>query len=491
MARFNQFTIRARLLILVGLFVAGLLVFGVIAYWTLTEVKVNGPYYQQIAQSQQLLAQVAPSRTLESYFLASEMLDDPDPRRLEALIEKSRTFRQEYESGYDQWKQKYPEGEIKRVRSTRAYPAATAFFDLRDREFIPALQRGDRAAARRVLSGPMNQEMNRNLDANDEVVRLAREENNRLEEQVATEISGRTRQLVIVSLVIVAVLMVAGFLIRRSITNALQEAIASLTSTTTQMGATIEEHERTAMNQSAAVSQTTATMDELDASFEQTSQVVKTAADTAHDSLSVANEGRQTVEQTLDGMMALKEKVGTIAEQILSLSEQTSQIGSITNLVSDLASQTNMLALNAAVEAARAGEHGKGFAVVAAEIRKLADQSRKSAERINSLVEEIQKATNATVMATEEGTKTVERGIQLAQKTVEAFDRVAVSSNEASEAAQQTLLSVPQQAAAAKQVLAAMESLSVGARETAGGIGQTREGMGTLRETARKLQAMI
>src|SRR5262249_24758403 len=163
-----------------------------------------------------------------------------------------------------------------------------------------------------------------------------------------------------------------------------------------------------------------------------------------------ANSGIQTVQQTLDGMLGLKDKVGTIAEQILSLSEQTSQIGTISSLVSEMAHQTNMLALNAAVEAARAGEHGKGFAVVAAEIRKLADESRKSAERINSLVGDIQKATNSTVMATEEGTKTVELGIRLAQETVQAFNGVAHSSQIASEAAQQTLLSVPQQVTAVK-----------------------------------------
>jgi methyl-accepting chemotaxis protein len=36
-------------------------------------------------------------------------------------------------------------------------------------------------------------------------------------------------------------------------------------------------------------------------------------------------------------MSSLKEKVEVIAEQILRLSEQTSQIGHITNLVSELA----------------------------------------------------------------------------------------------------------------------------------------------------------
>src|SRR5262249_43355631 len=243
--------------------------------------------------------------------------------------------------------------------------------------------------------------------------------------------------------------------------------------------------------QSTAVHETTTTMDELEASFNHTAQMVQTAAEKARLSVDLAEEGLRSVHQTVDGMSELKGKVGQIAEHILGLSQQTSQIGSITTLVSDLASQTNMLALNAAVEAARAGEHGRGFAVVAAEIRKLADESRKSAERINALVEEIQNETNTTVMATEEGTKTVERAIQLAQEAANAFDSVTSASSTVSESTQQTLHTVSQQVTAAKQVLTAMESLNAASQEAASGMSQTRMGAHDVREAAGRLKSMI
>jgi methyl-accepting chemotaxis protein len=163
-----------------------------------------------------------------------------------------------------------------------------------------------------------------------------------------------------------------------------------------------------------------------------------------------------------------------MAEEILRLSEQTSQIGSISELVRELANQTNMLALNAAVEAARAGEHGKGFGVVATEIRKLADQSRKSAERINALVSDVQNATNSTVMAAGEGTKTVE-GI------VTAINDITVSS-------QQISLTAKQQAIAIQQVVDAMNIIDSGAVQTASGIAQTKVETQKLSETAQELR---
>jgi hypothetical protein len=80
-------------------------------------------------------------------------------------------------------------------------------------------------------------------------------------------------------------------------------------------------------------------------------------------------------------MEEIRERVEAIAQDILTLSEQTQQVGEITATVDDLAEQSNLLALNATIEAARAGEQGRGFAVVAAEVRNLAEQSRQGPDR--------------------------------------------------------------------------------------------------------------
>ena len=48
-------------------------------------------------------------------------------------------------------------------------------------------------------------------------------------------------------------------------------------------------------------------------------------------------------------MTHIRERVESIADQILALSEQSQQIGEIIATVGDLADQSNMLALNAAI----------------------------------------------------------------------------------------------------------------------------------------------
>jgi methyl-accepting chemotaxis protein len=287
------------------------------------------------------------------------------------------------------------------------------------------------------------------------------------------------------------VAMALGIILSLSISRPINTVANAIATTSTEMATTVEQYERVVAQQAAAVNETTTTMDELEASFRQSSEQVDVAASRARQALTLTEEGSSAVKQTLLGMSSLKSKVEAIAEQILRLSEQTSQISNITNLVSDLANQTNLLALNAAVEAARAGEHGKGFAVVAAEIRKLADQSKKSAERINTLVMDIQNATNATVMATEEGTKTVDEGTHLTHRTVEVFDGLAASITSVFESTQQTMLNVKQQLAAVRQVVEAMETINTGSKEASSGIGQTKLGVQQLNEVAQSLQVMV
>ena len=280
---------------------------------------------------------------------------------------------------------------------------------------------------------------------------------------------------------------VSHFSIKRPVRN----VVNTLSSTSAQIAATVEQQERTAMLQSSSVHETSTTMEELGASARQAADQAETAANGAKKASGLSEEGAKAVQQTLTGMVSLKDKVGAVAEQILRLSEQTSQIGNITKLVSDVANQTNLLALNAAVEAARAGEHVKGFAVVAAEIRKLADQSKSAAERIHALVAEVQKTTDSTVMATEAGIKTVEQGALLAQKTADAFSGVVEAVRTAHESAQQISLNSKQQAVAIKQVVDVMGALSVGAKETAAGIGQTKIGIQSLNTAAQDLKNMI
>lgn len=282
-----------------------------------------------------------------------------------------------------------------------------------------------------------------------------------------------------------------GGWIASRITESMRIAINTISASSSQIAATVDQHERTVSQQAAAITETTTTIEELNVTSRQSAEQAEAAANTARQSQTMTEEGARLVAKACDGIDTMQVKVNAVAEQILMLSEQAAQIGNIANLVSELASETNMLALNAAVEAARAGEHGKGFAVVAAEVRKLADQSKKSAERSNALVQEIQKATNSAVMVTEEGSKTAQEVAAVSRQAGEVFTSVTALSGRVYEMSQQIMLNGKQQSAGLGQLTEAMHSLVVGAEQLSSGTGQTRSGVKSLNEVAQSIKTMV
>lgn len=137
-----------------------------------------------------------------------------------------------------------------------------------------------------------------------------------------------------------------------------------------------------------------------------------------------AQEGENTVNNTLSQMNEIYHSVESSNQQILSLQERSQEIESIVETISGIANQTNLLALNAAIEAARAGEHGKGFAVVATEVGKLAKQSEQSAQEIGDIITNILTNTKTTVEGMGAVTKSVQNGIVASKQTTEAFNGI-------------------------------------------------------------------
>ena len=156
-------------------------------------------------------------------------------------------------------------------------------------------------------------------------------------------------------------------------------------------------------SQASALEQTAASMEQLNATVKQNADNAQQANALALRAASVAVAGGQVVSQAVDTM-----------DQI---SASSRQIADIIGVIDAIAFQTNILALNAAVEAARAGEQGRGFAVVASEVRNLAQRSAAAARQIKTLIID-------SVARVEQGTALVGRAGQTMGEVVGAIERV-------------------------------------------------------------------
>lgn len=145
---------------------------------------------------------------------------------------------------------------------------------------------------------------------------------------------------------------------------------------------------------------------------------------------SLAKEGNQAVQETIEAMSRVKDRVTLSSEKVQELDKAGQKIGDIVKAIEAIAEQTNLLALNAAIEAARAGEHGRGFAVVAEEVRKLAEQAGSSTREIGSLIAGVRSTVDQTVTAIQSTTEEVEHGAASSEQAGKSLSQIVSAADE-------------------------------------------------------------
>lgn len=213
----------------------------------------------------------------------------------------------------------------------------------------------------------------------------------------------------------------------------------NIASASMQMSSTSQEMSQGTQEQAASAEEISSSMEQMAANIQQNTENAQQTEKTAIKAADDMQEGSKAVNQTVDSMKKIAEKIGIIGE---------------------ISRQTNLLALNAAVEAARAGDHGKGFAVVAAEVRKLAERSQIAAGEINEL-------SSSSVSIADKSGKLLEQIAPNIQNTAKLVQEIAAASQEQNTGADQVNNAIQefnkviqQNAAGAEEIASSSEELA-------------------------------
>lgn len=277
----------------------------------------------------------------------------------------------------------------------------------------------------------------------------------------------------------------------QEIIGEIREASSHITTTVTSILSATSQQSASAAEQSAAITQTTTTVEELRAVAQQTTTQATLVAQESQAALVAAQQGTQSVEETIAGMSRIQAQVESIAQTTLELVEKTDAIGGIITTVSEIADQSNMLALNAAIEAARAGEQGKSFGVVAQHVRDLAERSKSATVQVRDILGEIQQATQAVVMVAEQGSKNAEQGTDVVQKTGQVIRTIADEVENGAKSNMQIAAAAQQQTAGVEQVMQAMKSINQAMNQTLEGTRSTEQSVKKLGRLADSLKTWI
>jgi methyl-accepting chemotaxis protein len=528
LAQIRNLTVRSKLSLLIMIFVSGFAAFGWWSHDTLNLVKVGGPYYKSIAQGKDVIADVVPppEYLLEAYLVVLQMADETDRTQIETLAERSKVLRSDYEARHEFWLKDLAEGRIRDLMLIRSYRPAMQFLDIRDREFIPAVLRGQSDRAKELARGILRQRYEEHLAATLEVVETAKQMNREVEQSAAQVVSARSSVLVMLGCLIVAVVSLLCWLFIRQITaslsritllaekvaggdltqeklpvtsademgrlaSALNQAVEWMRRAMRAIGANAgtlagssENLASVSQQMRANAEQTSGQASVVSAASEQVSKSSQTAATGVEQmSASIKEIARSATDAARVGTDAVKVAEGTNAT-VLKLGESSREIGEVIKVITSIAQQTNLLALNATIEAARAGEAGKGFGVVANEVKELAKATARATDDISRKIEAIQTDTRGAVEAIG-GISAIIRQINDIQNSIAgAVEEQTATTNEIAR-------NVAEAARGSSEIARNITRVAEGAQNTTAGANDTENAASGLAKMAADLQKLV
>ncbi len=145
-------------------------------------VRINGPLYKAIDSGQAVVADILPPPLyiVESHLAVFELIDAQahgDTARVSLLESRLREREQEFDARYDDWARTLPAGTVRSALVDEAFAPAATYYEVVDRDLLPALHRNDIGTARELLAHTLQPLFAEHRDRIEFTVAAARREN--------------------------------------------------------------------------------------------------------------------------------------------------------------------------------------------------------------------------------------------------------------------------------------------------------------------------
>ncbi len=251
------------------------------------------------------------------------------------------------------------------------------------------------------------------------------------------------------------------------IADTLSEFVEQTGSAIEEMIASINEVATNTESFSSFAIQTASSMVEMNATTDEIGKSAKQSAELARYVKDAANEGRNAVGGTVDGMRKIQQAVEEAKTALSDLAERSQEVGEIVRVIDEIAGQTNLLALNAAIIAAQAGERGKGFAVVADEIRDLSERTSVSTDEIRTLIENVQRGVSRAAEQMNLSSDRVADGVGLTARASTVLEKILDLTDRSTSSIQEIARATEEQTRGSAAATAAIEEVTKMVQQTA------------------------
>ncbi len=541
----------ARMWLLVGISIIGIVAAEIIHRSAIAELQVNGPYYARIVEAKDVVADILPppEYAVEAYLVLYRIMNESERGERDALISKFKDLERSnnpdepgFEERHDYWLKQLNTEDVKvlkQILTVDMYQPCKKFFKAAREHIVDKI---GREPATPEMIGVFNGEIRKHYEehraAVDRAVQVALAHVQKVEAESNTNAASWNRAQLWFSGIILLLVLSLGYAIARSIlipTNKLiarlkdiaqgasdltqrvdanssdeighlgqliNEVIArihdliarvrmstvQLHATGTEIGAAANEQNAHAQNFSSSTAQIASAVKEISASGQELQSTTNELQSRADQASHLADAGRASLNQMQDSMQRLADATGSISTKLGVVREKASGINSVVTTITKVADQTNLLSINAAIEAEKAGEAGRGFLVVAREIRRLADQTAVATLDIEQMVRQMQAAVSAGVMEMDKFREDVRGGITQTSNISGQMGQILDQVHSLTQQFHSVREAVSQQSMGAHQIDEAMGQLVTGVRSVAGSASDFNQAASNLRESVGSLQ---
>ncbi len=454
--KWSDLSLRKKLGMLVATCTAGLVTYGIQSCRAVAEVKVNGPVYEEVIAMKDLIADVLPppAYVVDANLRVHQLALGTNADGLAAGKQGLAQLQHEYEECQRRWTEKLTDPATRKALLNDSREPGTRFFALVREQFLPALERGDNAAAMELLRGPIAAAFDTHRLAVNEVVELASRQARAVETKADQIVASATSTVFGLGLGLVTLALGVGWVVARSVTrpiavvlersqaiaggdltgqmlpvlgrdetgqlvaavNAMQVSLCEIVGDVKSGARQIDQGANGISTSSMSVATGAS---EQAASLRNISLAIEHVATSTTANAESSDRAKAIAEDATDRVSRLQGDMRSMSEAMTAIRQSSEEVSKIIQAIDGIAFQTNLLALNAAVEAARAGEAGRGFAVVAEEVRALALRSAEAARSTHAMTAEAMARTRV--------------GDQIATQVTASLDGVAAATRQVDE----------------------------------------------------------